>query len=57
MLSLMCIYLRVEVFLGILMVSTAAYLPPLSHVVIFTDKLDPKSIISQTGKLNQYIVL
>lgn len=53
----MCIYLRVEAFLGILMVSTAAYLPPLSHVVIFTDKLDPKSIISQTGKLNQYIVL
>lgn len=51
-------YLQVEVFLGsILMVSTTTYLPSLSHVVIFTDKLSPKSIISQTRKVNQNIVL
>lgn len=54
----MCIYLQVEVFLGsILMVNTTTYLSPLSHVVIFTDKLSPKSIISQTKKVKQNIVL
>lgn len=39
------------------MVSTTAYLSPLSHVVVFPDKLSSRSIISQTKKVKQNIVL